>query len=152
MKKKIGALASACAAGLAISTMAGAPAHAAGEVTLQNVNSGRCLVGSADRTVRMGPCDGNAKWREVQSGVSPMLVHVATGLCLDHSVDRPVGTPVYLSSCSGQDYGQLIGYASNGTYKSIRPVDSSATLVGWNSGAVSFDQGNNGNKGLWATI
>ncbi|MFK4103168.1 RICIN domain-containing protein [Streptomyces sp. NPDC019531] len=159
--KKIGTVLSTCLVALAATTALSTPAHAEGEVTLQNVHSGRCLSGSADRRVRMGDCDGNAKWRQQYYGNSPMLVNVATGLCLDHPLDPPVGKQVYLSSCWGEDYGQLIGIGdADSSHKHIRPVDSSAALVGWDTGSVTFAQDvdnastdpSTAEKALWATI
>ncbi|MFE6199163.1 hypothetical protein [Streptomyces sp. NPDC057838] len=161
MQKKISALLGTALAGVSLSTvLAATPAHAEQQYTVQNVASGRCLSGHADRTVRQGPCDANAKWMEIlrhnstsaPGDLSPMLVHVATGMCLDHNYDR-LGTEPYLSPCSVEDYGQLIGMGSQGGNRiKIGPVDSEYRLAGWNAGTVSFATDSHGDKQLWATI
>ncbi|MFJ8546870.1 hypothetical protein ACIRFH_33815 [Streptomyces sp. NPDC093586] len=162
MKEKLGALLGAALASAAFSTVpAATPAHAEQQYTVQNMGSGRCLYGQANRTVRQGPCDANARWMRVyrhnsstpQGTLSPMLVHVATGLCLDHNMDQ-YGSQPYLSRCSAEDYGQLIGMASRGGNRiGISPVDGELQLTGWDTGSVSFVYPNGTpDKQLWATI
>ncbi|MFJ8547263.1 hypothetical protein ACIRFH_35905 [Streptomyces sp. NPDC093586] len=161
MKRKLSTLLGTALASAAFSTfLTATPAHAEQQYTVQNVASGRCLSGHADRTVRQGPCDANAKWMEIfrhnsttpPGAESPMLVHVATGMCLDHNYDK-MTTEVYLSPCSVEDYGQLIGWGSRGGNRiKIGPVDSEFRLAGWNTGTVSFHFDNYGDKQLWATI
>ncbi|MFF9019319.1 RICIN domain-containing protein [Streptomyces eurythermus] len=160
MQKKLSALLGTALAGAALSTaLAATPAHAEQQYTLQNVASGRCLSGQADRTVRQGPCDANAKWMPVYRHSShmedaPMLVNVATGMCLDQNTDVAY-KEVYLSPCSAEDYGQLMGlYSHGGNRNVVAPVESEMRLTGWNTGSVSFDTilDSRREKQLWATI
>ncbi|MEV5148230.1 hypothetical protein AB0L14_28525 [Streptomyces sp. NPDC052727] len=161
VQKRLNTLMGTALAGAAFTTvLAATPAHAEQQYTVQSVATGRCLSGHADRTVRQGPCDANAKWMEVyrRSSTNPdvagqMLVHVATGMCLDHNYDK-TGIEPYLSPCSVDDYGQLIGMISKGGNRiKIGAADGEWRLTAWNTGSVSFElYQNSGDKQLWATI
>ncbi|MFI7499063.1 hypothetical protein ACIBVL_11220 [Streptomyces sp. NPDC049687] len=153
VKTRFGALMNVALVGAAVSAvLAAVPAHAAGQqYTLQNVESGRCLVGNSDRTVRQGNCDSRAKWEPAEG--DGILKNVATGMCLDWNHDM-IGSSPYLSPCTTEDYGQNMGFIPvGGNRVKIRPVDGLLNLTGWNTGEVSFNyRADDPEKQLWATI